>query len=211
MKASVDGHIVAQSDDIVANHGYQYFPQAAVRMDWLEKTEKTESDHACPHGVQFYDVVVHGQRHKRAAWWYKSRGRKWRKSADNSAFGKTSRSHERGLRSVKPLLSCDWRRAARRPGPPGHRSPCCACPSGRRSAQRACPRARYSARRFAAPAPPTPAASAIRPRRHTSRTAPYRPAWRQVSRTIRPRNCRPTARFRYRHALLPAPCACHPW
>ena len=70
MKASVDGHIVAQSDDIVANHGYQYFPQAAVRMDWLEKTEKTESDHACPHGVQFYDVVVHGKRHKRAGWSY---------------------------------------------------------------------------------------------------------------------------------------------
>ena len=69
MKASVDGHIVAQSDDIVATRGYQYFPQAAVRMDWLEKTEKTESDHVCPHGVQFYDVVD-GKRHKRAAWSY---------------------------------------------------------------------------------------------------------------------------------------------
>ena len=41
MKASVDGHIIAQSDDIVACHGYQYFPQNAVRMDWLQKTEKT--------------------------------------------------------------------------------------------------------------------------------------------------------------------------
>ena len=57
MKASVDGHIIAQSEDIVACHGYQYFPQSAVRLDWLQKTEKTADDLVCPHGVQFYDVV----------------------------------------------------------------------------------------------------------------------------------------------------------
>ena len=44
MKASVDGHIVAQSDDIVACRGYQYFPQSTVRVDWLQKTEKTARD-----------------------------------------------------------------------------------------------------------------------------------------------------------------------
>jgi uncharacterized protein (DUF427 family) len=70
MKASVDGNIVAQSDDIVVCHGYQYFPQSSVRMDWLQKTERTADDLACPHGVQFYDVVVDGKRHKRAAWQY---------------------------------------------------------------------------------------------------------------------------------------------
>jgi len=68
MKASVDGHIVAQSDDMVACRGYQYFPRTAVRMDRLEKAEKTEDDRACPHGVQFYDVVVDGRRYPRAAW-----------------------------------------------------------------------------------------------------------------------------------------------
>lgn len=72
MKATIDGRVVAQSDDIVACDGYQYFPSAAVRMDWLEKTEKTESDRACPHGVQFYDVVVDGRRHLRAAWSYEA-------------------------------------------------------------------------------------------------------------------------------------------
>ena len=72
MKASVDGHIIAQSDDIVACHGYQYFPQSVVRMDWLQKTEKTAGDHACPHGVQFYDVVVDGVRHARNAWIYEA-------------------------------------------------------------------------------------------------------------------------------------------
>ena len=70
MKASVDGHVVAQSDDIVSAHGYAYFTPATVRLDWLEKTEKTTSDLACPHGVQFYDVVVDCKRHTRAAWSY---------------------------------------------------------------------------------------------------------------------------------------------
>ena len=72
MKASIGPRIVAQSDDVIACRGYQYFPQSAVRMDWLEKTEKTESDRACPHGVQFYDVVIAGRRHKRAAWSYEA-------------------------------------------------------------------------------------------------------------------------------------------
>jgi uncharacterized protein (DUF427 family) len=70
MKASVDGHIIAQSEDIIACRGYQYFPQSTVRLDWLQKTEKTTSDLACPHGVQFYDVVIEGKRHERAAWQY---------------------------------------------------------------------------------------------------------------------------------------------
>jgi uncharacterized protein (DUF427 family) len=70
MKASVDGQIVAQSNGIVVAHDYQYFPRTAVRMDWLEKAEKTAEDLKCPHGVQFYDVVIDGKRHKRAAWSY---------------------------------------------------------------------------------------------------------------------------------------------
>ena len=72
MKATVDGIVIADSDEIVANDKYQYFPRAAVRMDLLEKTEKTASDLRCPHGVQFYDVVVDGRRHPRAAWSYEA-------------------------------------------------------------------------------------------------------------------------------------------
>ena len=70
MKATLDAHVIADSDDIVETRGYQYFPRAAVRMDWLEKAPKTEKDRACPHGVQFYDVVIDGIRHARAAWSY---------------------------------------------------------------------------------------------------------------------------------------------
>jgi len=72
MQAVVEGRVVAQSNDIINCKGYQYFPRSAVRMDWLEKTDKTADDLKCPHGVQFYDVVVEGKRHARAAWSYEA-------------------------------------------------------------------------------------------------------------------------------------------
>jgi uncharacterized protein (DUF427 family) len=72
MQATLNQHVIADSDDIVECAGYQYFPAAAVRLEWLEKVPKTTSDHACPHGVQFYDVVIDGVRHARAAWSYEA-------------------------------------------------------------------------------------------------------------------------------------------
>jgi uncharacterized protein (DUF427 family) len=70
MKAILNDHVIAQSDDIVESGGYAYFPPTATQLELLEKAQKTESDHACPHGVQFYDVVVDGNRHQRVAWSY---------------------------------------------------------------------------------------------------------------------------------------------
>ena len=72
MQAVLNDRIVADSTDIVETGGYQYFPPDSVRMDWLEKSEKTDSDHACPHGVQFYDVIIDGVRHARNAWCYEA-------------------------------------------------------------------------------------------------------------------------------------------
>ena len=72
MKATLKGYVIAESNDIVEQGGYAYFPSADVRLDWLEKAEKTDSDRACPHGVQFYDVVIEGRRHARAAWRYEA-------------------------------------------------------------------------------------------------------------------------------------------
>ena len=86
MKASVNGRVVAESDDIVACHGYEYFPRAAVRTDWLEKTEKTARDLECPHGVQFYDVVVDGVRHARNAWIYEAPQPKMAQVKDRVGF-----------------------------------------------------------------------------------------------------------------------------
>ncbi|HZS85408.1 MAG TPA: DUF427 domain-containing protein [Stellaceae bacterium] len=72
MKATLNGRVLAESADTIACGGYDYFPSAAVRLDWLEKAAKTESDRACPHGVQFYDIVIDGGRHPRAAWSYEA-------------------------------------------------------------------------------------------------------------------------------------------
>ena len=72
MRATIGNHVVAESDDIVECKGYRYFPSSAVRLNELEKTTKTASDLECPHGVQFYDVVIGGNRYKRAAWSYEA-------------------------------------------------------------------------------------------------------------------------------------------
>jgi uncharacterized protein (DUF427 family) len=72
MKAIVDGEVVADSDDVIECKGYQYFPPQSVLLDRLEKAAKTTDDRACPHGVQFYDVIVAGKRHSRAAWSYEA-------------------------------------------------------------------------------------------------------------------------------------------
>jgi uncharacterized protein (DUF427 family) len=72
MRTTLIGHVIAESDDIVESGGYAYFPPAATRLEWLKKAPKTASDHACPHGVQFYDATIDGQRFERAAWSYES-------------------------------------------------------------------------------------------------------------------------------------------
>ena len=86
MKAMLKNHVIAESDDIVECKGYQYFPSSAVRAQWLEKAEKTASDHECPHGVQFYDVVVDGVRHARNAWIYEAPQPAMKAVADRVGF-----------------------------------------------------------------------------------------------------------------------------
>jgi len=72
MRATLNGQVIAESDDIEIGAGYQYFPASATRLDLLQKAPKTEADHACPHSVQFYHVVVDGVRYERAAWSYEA-------------------------------------------------------------------------------------------------------------------------------------------
>ncbi|HUK07825.1 MAG TPA: DUF427 domain-containing protein [Stellaceae bacterium] len=86
MKATLSGHVIAESNDIVECKGYQYFPRSSVRLDQLEKAEKTASDLECPHGVQFYDVIVDGKRHRRAAWSYEAPQPKMRQVTDRFGF-----------------------------------------------------------------------------------------------------------------------------
>ena len=72
MRAIWRGRVLAESDQTVEVRGYTYFPREAVRMELLRTAPKTESDLACPHGVQFYDVGEDAVRSARAAWSYEA-------------------------------------------------------------------------------------------------------------------------------------------
>jgi uncharacterized protein (DUF427 family) len=86
MKAILNDQVIADSDDIVETGGYRYFPPEAVRMDVLQKATKTPKDLECPHGVQFYDVVIDGVRHKRNAWSYEAPQPKMQQVAQRFGF-----------------------------------------------------------------------------------------------------------------------------
>ena len=70
MKAIWRDQVIAESDRTLDVGGYRYFPRETVRMDLLRAAPKTQSDLACPHGVQFYDVIDGAAQSRRAAWSY---------------------------------------------------------------------------------------------------------------------------------------------
>lgn len=72
MKALWHGQVIAESDRTLDVGGYRYFPRETVRMDLLQLSPKTKDDLACPHAVQFYDVVGNASRSSRAAWSYEA-------------------------------------------------------------------------------------------------------------------------------------------
>ena len=72
MKATIGTTLLAESVDVIECRGYAYFPRPSVRLELLVKAPKTDSDRACPHGVQFYDLVIGAERHERAAWSYEA-------------------------------------------------------------------------------------------------------------------------------------------
>jgi uncharacterized protein (DUF427 family) len=86
MKATVKDRVIADSDDIVEARGYFYFPPQAVRTEWLKKTTRTAKDLECPHGVQFYDVVIEGEHFRRAAWVYETPRPEMRAVKDRFGF-----------------------------------------------------------------------------------------------------------------------------
>jgi uncharacterized protein (DUF427 family) len=72
VKAIWRGRVIAESERTLEVGGYRYFPREEVRMDLLRAAPKTQSDLACPHGVQFYDVGEGAARSERAAWSYEA-------------------------------------------------------------------------------------------------------------------------------------------
>lgn len=63
---------MADSEQTLEVDGYRYFPRAAVRMDMLRVTPRTDDDRECPHGVQFYDVTDGAETSARVAWSYEA-------------------------------------------------------------------------------------------------------------------------------------------
>ncbi len=72
MKALWRGQVIAESDRTLEVDGYRYFPRESVRMDLLRLAPKTQSDLACPHGVQFYDIAKDATCSERSAWSYEA-------------------------------------------------------------------------------------------------------------------------------------------
>ena len=85
-KATWHGKTIAESDRTLDVGGYVYFPRDALRMELLKSTAKTENDLKCPHGVQFYDVVIDGARYARAAWRYEAQRPSMQHVADRFGF-----------------------------------------------------------------------------------------------------------------------------
>lgn len=74
MKALFHGQVIAESDKTLEVGGYVYFPRDAVRMELFKAAPKDESDKACPHGVQFYDIIAGKNHGERQAWSYEKPG-----------------------------------------------------------------------------------------------------------------------------------------
>jgi uncharacterized protein (DUF427 family) len=86
MRAIVHGETIAESTDVVECDGYYYFPRSSVRMERLERAGKTASDLRCPHGVQFYDVLLAGKRFERVAWSYEAPRESMQRVAERVSF-----------------------------------------------------------------------------------------------------------------------------
>lgn len=69
MKATWNGHVIAESDDIVKVEGNAYFPIDSLNKTFL-KESTTKS--VCPWKgtASYYSLAVDGKENKDAAWFY---------------------------------------------------------------------------------------------------------------------------------------------
>jgi uncharacterized protein (DUF427 family) len=72
MEAIWRGQVIAESHRTLEIDGYRHFPRETVCMDLLRAAPKTQSDLACPNGVQFYDMADSAAQSRRAAWSYEA-------------------------------------------------------------------------------------------------------------------------------------------
>ena len=69
MKATWNGHVVAESDDIVKVEGNAYFPIDSLNKSFLRDSTTTS---VCPWKgtASYYSLSVDGKENKDAAWFY---------------------------------------------------------------------------------------------------------------------------------------------
>jgi len=68
-KATWEGAVLAESDDIVVVEGNQYFPAAALHRKYFKSSSQTT---ICPWKgtASYYDIEVDGKINAAAAWYY---------------------------------------------------------------------------------------------------------------------------------------------
>jgi len=83
--ATINGTVIAESDDTVIVEGNHYFPISSVIPGVLVDSDRTSF---CPWKgtASYYDVVVGGQRAENAAWYYPDPKEKASHIKDRIAF-----------------------------------------------------------------------------------------------------------------------------
>lgn len=69
MKASWNGHILAESDDTIVIENNHYFPPSSLDKQYFKASDTTSR---CPWKgtASYYSVIVDGAENKDAAWYY---------------------------------------------------------------------------------------------------------------------------------------------
>jgi len=69
MKATWNGQVIAESNDIVTVEGNAYFPASSLRQDLVQPSSHT-SVCGWKGTAQYYSLAVGGQTNKDAVWYY---------------------------------------------------------------------------------------------------------------------------------------------
>ena len=69
MKATWNGAVIAQSDDLVVVEGNQYFPESSLNRDYITFSNHKTSC-AWKGQASYYSLIVNGELNTDAAWYY---------------------------------------------------------------------------------------------------------------------------------------------
>lgn len=87
MKAIWNGQVIAESDDTVLVEGNHYFPESAVKKEFLASSNHRTS---CPWKGQarYWSLLVNGELNPEAAWYYPEPSEAAAQIKDRIAFWK---------------------------------------------------------------------------------------------------------------------------